>query len=495
MWCVRTTKTASSSTAVQVVRYEGKRTVVVKHIGSGKNEDEVSLLKREARDWIETASCQQTLFPKKELEKDPSQIIQISKCKLLGVRHAFLYETLSSVFKTIGFHGLNKMLLDLVLIRIVEPASKLQSLELLDEFFGIKYFESDMYRKMSEFINQKEKVEKILIDFARQKLNFDFHLVLYDVTTLYFESFRSDNLRKCGFSKDNKAGQPQILVGLVVNKDGFPISFEVFEGNKFEGHTLLPSILAFKDKYKIKDLTVVADAAMLNKDNIKELLANKLNYIVGARIGNLKHDLIREISKALNRTNGKSLRLKTKNGYLICDFSAKRFYQDYEAMAKQVKKAKMVIDDPSLLFKNKYVASTAKYSLNKELIEKADLTLGIKGYYTNLSKSRRFIIYRYHDLWKIEKAFRIAKSDLKMRPIYHFKTETIKSHILICFMALSVLKYLEIKTNTSSQKIIEILMSITDARLLNTVNNEEIPVKMQITDEVKELLQKIGLPY
>lgn len=492
---MRTTKTASSSTAVQVVRYEGKRTVVVKHIGSGKNEEEVTLLKQEARDWIETTSCQQSLFLKKELEKDPSQIIQLSKCKLLGVRHAFLYEILSSVFKIVGFHGLNKMLLDLVLIRIVEPASKLQSLELLEEFFGIKYSESDMYRKMSGFINQKEWVEKILIDFARRKLNFDFHLVLYDVTTLYFESFQSDNFRKCGFSKDNKSGQPQILVGLVVNKDGFPISFEIFEGNKFEGHTLLPSILALKDKYKIKNLTVVADAAMINKNNVKELLNNKLNYIVGARIGNLKHDLIKEISQKLNRINGKSLRLKTKNGYLICDFSAKRFYQDYEAMDKQIKKAKMVIGDPSLLFKNRYVMSTAKYSLNQELVEKADLLLGIKGYYTNLSKSRNFIIERYHDLWKIEKAFRIAKSDLKMRPIYHFKTETIKSHILICFMALSILKYLEIRTKTSSQEIIEILKSIVDARLLDTVSKEEIPVKMQITDEVKELLREIGLPY
>ncbi len=271
----------------------------------------------------------------------------------------------------------------------------------------------------------------------------------------------------------------------------------MFEGNKFEGHTLLPAILEFKRKYKIANLTVIADAAMINKDNVHELLSHELNYIVGARIGNLSNKQIQEISGKLNRVDKKSIRLSTKNGYIICDFSLKRFHKDSQDLEKQIQKAEAFLKDPSLARKSKYLINIVKtkYALNQKLIDKAKLLLGIKGYYTNLNKPKKLIIERYHDLWKIEKSFRIAKSDLKIRPIYHFKINTIKSHILICFMALSVLKYLEIKTGRSSQKIIELLMSITDARLLNTVSDREITLRMEITDELKKILGIIGLPY
>lgn len=492
---IRTTKTFSGAVAVQVVRYEGKRTVVIKHIGSGRNDKEIVLLRKEAAAWIQDVSCQQSLFGKEFEERN--RIIQLDKCKFLGVRYSFLYEKINAVFKVIGFNKLERLLLDLVAMRIVEPASKLHSISLLRQFFGVSYTASDIYRAMTRFTGLKDQIEAILVHFAKDRLNFDFTLVFYDVTTLYFESFTEDNFRKCGFSKDNKGSQPQILIGLVVNSDGFPISFEVFEGNKFEGHTLLPAILDFKRKYHISNLTVIADAAMINKDNVRELLSHELNYIVGARIGNLSNKQIQEISGKLNRVDKKSIRLNTKNGYLICDFSLKRFHKDSQDLKKQIQKAEAFLRDPSLARKSKYLINTVKtkYVLNQKLIDKAKLLLGIKGYYTNLNKPKKLIIERYHDLWKIEKSFRIAKSDLKIRPIYHFKMNTVKSHILICFMALAVLKYLEIKTGQSSQKIIELLMSITDARLLDTINDREITIRIDITDEVRKLLGIIGLPY
>lgn len=508
MWYVRITKTISSSRAIQVVRYQGKRTVVLKHIGSGRSDEEVALLKKEARDWIQKVSGQQSLFGRRfeglgELGKD-TRILQLDKCKFLGVRYSFLYEKINAVFALLGLdeNELGKLLLDLVRIRIVEPASKLRSRDLLEQLFGISYTASDIYRGMTRFFLLKDRAEEILVKFAKAELNFNFHLVFYDVTTLYFESFTEDNFRRCGFSKDNKGNQPQILIGLVVNRDGFPISFEVFEGNKFEGHTLLPSILELKAKYRITSLTVVADAAMISKDNISKLLACHLNYIVGARLGSLSRSLIEEISRRLNRIDKKSIRLLTPRRYLICDFSLKRFRKDSRDLEKQLQKAEAVLNDPSLAKKTKYLKyltsagkTKPKLKLNRKLIEKTRLLLGIKGYYTNLNQPKKIVIERYHDLWKIEKSFRIAKNDLRIRPIYHFKTETIKSHILICFMALSVLKYLEIKTGKSSQRIVELLMSITDARLLNMVSEEEMTLRIEITDEVKKILDSLGLPY
>jgi len=169
------------------------------------------------------------------------------------------------------------LLTDLVLMRIIEPASKLRSLELLKDYFGVKHLRKHFYEALPQIATLKDQVEKKAIALAKKEFNFDFSLVFYDVTTLYFESFKADDLRKPGFSKDGKSAQPQIVIGLIVNYDGFPIAYEIFEGNRFEGHTLIPVILAFKKKHKIKTLTVVADAAMISQDNIKALEENGIN--------------------------------------------------------------------------------------------------------------------------------------------------------------------------------------------------------------------------
>lgn len=180
MFRVRTVKTASDSIAIQVVRHEGKRTVVVKHIGSGRNDREVVLLKKEASRRIQDISCQQTLFGR-DFEKE-NRIIQLDKCKFLGIRYFFLYERVNAVFNIMGFGELERLLLDLVIMRIIEPSSKLHSVSLLKQFFCISYAASDIYRGMNRFTTLKDRVESILVDFARDKLNFDFHLVFYDVT-------------------------------------------------------------------------------------------------------------------------------------------------------------------------------------------------------------------------------------------------------------------------------------------------------------------------
>lgn len=221
---IRTTKTGSLSTAVQVVRYERGKTVILKHIGSSKIPSEVSRLKEVGREWIESFTHQQSFFG-----KEPTFDPLFSKYRYLGFRCNFLYETLSRVFKLFGFEILgDKLLLDLVLIRIVEPSSKLRSQKLLSELFGISYDLTSIYKSLKGIASLKDKVEESLVNFARKNLSFDFSFVLYDVTTLYFESFTNDELRKSGFSKDNKANQPQIVIGLLVNRDGFPLSFNVF---------------------------------------------------------------------------------------------------------------------------------------------------------------------------------------------------------------------------------------------------------------------------
>jgi transposase len=301
-------------------------------------------------------------------------------------------------------------------------------------------------------------------------------------------------LRKNGFSKDNKSEQPQILVALMVTKEGFPIAYEVFAGNTFEGHTIIPVVKSFIDKNKIKNFTVVADAAMISTENIQALKENSINYIVGARLGNLSNDLITAIDKNIIREDDKSIRIETDNGYLICSYSTARYRKDKYEMEKQIEKAKHIINNPSKNKKFKFTkANGLQLELNQKLIHKTQKLLGIKGYYTNLEEnavSNTMAIERYHELYKIEQAFRISKSDLQARPIFHYKEEPIKLHLLICFMALVVSKHIELQANVSIRKFIHECKKITDARLKNQITGKEIRIRANLTPEISEILSK-----
>jgi len=497
MYHIRTTKTGSGATAVQVVSYVERKAVVVRHVGSAHNADELRELKNIAHNLIEKTTNQISLF---HANQSNPPLTTLDKYEYMGVHYTFIYEVIRKLqarFKFLSFG--NQLLNDLVLMRLVEPASKLRSLELLREYFGILHRRQTFYETLPNLVRLKDSVEKLVTKIAIEEFGFDFSLVLYDVTTLYFESFKSDELRKNGFSKDSKSNQPQIVIGLMVNGLGFPVAYEIFEGNKFEGHTMIPVIQDFQKTHNIKTLTVVADSAMLSFDNIESLKKTKLSYIVGARIANLPISKIKEISFALNQKDTLSIRTQTNHGTLICDFSAKRYGKDKHEMEKQIKKAEAYLKKPSDMKRTKFLKNLdkGKYALNTELKEKTDMLLGIKGYYTDLNSevTNQDIVNHYHQLWHVEQAFRIAKNDLQTRPIFHFKQDAIKTHILICFMALAVSKYIEVKTGMSIRAAIISLKRITDARMHNTLTNEEHIMRTKLPGNIVTILQKLGLQH
>lgn len=493
---IRLVRTASGSVAVQVVDYRGKQTIIRKHIGSAKIKADIPFLKELAREWMVEFSGQQSLLP-----KETSDDILLGKYKYRGFRYGLVEEAIRQIFDTLGLDCVGgnrrKMFLDLSLIRVVEPASKRESQRLLSLLFGIKHDLTAIYRSLSSFSGLKDEVEEKLIAFAQKGFGFDFSFVLYDITTLYFETFSEDELRKVGFSKDNKVGQPQILVGLIVSREGFPLSFTVFEGNTFEGNTLIPIIVDFKKKHRIQTLTVVADAAMISHKNITALKKAELSYIVGARLGNMNKQIIAQIDRELPRRDGASVRLTTADGFLIAHFSAKRYTKDKHEMEGQLEKAKAIKEGKREIRRNKFLSRSTKttYTLNTAVIEKTKLLLGVKGYHTDLTLPEKIIIERYADLWQVERAFRISKNDLATRPVYHFHKQTIIAHLLICIVSLAVCKYLEIQTGKSARYVIDKLKSVTDARMLNIITGKEIIMRREITDEIQTLLSQINPPH
>lgn len=492
---IRVVKTGSNGKAVQVVRYQNNKRIIVQHLGSAHTDEQLNELLLVAEEWIKDFTNQLSIFP----DESPNNILHLNYCTFLGVKYHYFKRIITAIQDKIGFFDLPILLKDLVAIRIFEPASKLRSLELLEQFFDSKHSRKTYYRIAPKCIELKETVEQKVIGFAKENYDFQYDIVFYDVTTLYFETFEEDDLRKNGFSKDNKSQQPQILIALMVSKEGFPIAFEVFAGNTFEGHTIIPVVKRFIESNKVKEFTVVADAAMISTENVKQLIQNNINYIVGARLGNMPSDILEAIDKKILREDGKSIRIKTDNGYLICSYSAVRYRKDLYEMNKQIEKAKQVIEKPSKAKKVKFTLNkNQQLEVNQELIEKTKKLLGIKGYYTNLEETvvnNKTIIERYHELFKIEQAFRVSKSDLQTRPIFHFKEQPIKLHILICFMALVVSKHIELKTNVSIRRFIDEAKKIVDGIILNEITHKIITVKAEPTQKMKEIIEKLAIPH
>ena len=490
----REVKTGSGKTAVQVYYLHNRKRVIIKHLGSANTNEELDNLKQQARQYIEDYSNQTSLFP--SLKSGSYSYLEQYEC--LGFYYRFFYDTIQRLIVQIGFEELTSNLFkDLVTIRILEPASKLRSIELIETYFGIQHRRQNYYKEAQKWISLKSQLLKKVNDFAQKEYGFDYSLLFYDVTTLYFETFEGDELRKTGFSKDSKSQQPQILVGLMVSKEGFPLAFDIFPGNTFEGHTILPVVKAFIQKNNVKQFTVVADAAMISASNIKELKAEGVHYIVGARLGNLPQSIFEQINAKINREDGRAIRIHTDKGYLICSFSNARYRKDKYEMEKQILKAQTIIKSPSKNTKAKFVkAHNEKLKLNEELIQKTTKLLGVKGYYTDLDEDvlpDHKVIEKYHELYKVEQAFRVAKSDLETRPIFHFKEDPIKLHLLICFLALVISKHIEIKTNLSIRRFVTEIKKVTDAIMLNKLTQKEVVVKGKLTKTAQELLSKLNL--
>lgn len=483
MLVIRTTKTASGKIAVQAVTRRYHQTIVIKHFGSAATVNELKELKILAQQFIAAESKTIPLFP--QYDNPDTDLVSLKKLLLKKSYHNFAYEFFAQFYRVNGFESLSSPLLkDLCIIRIVEPASKLDSIGLLKDYFRIDYSRNELYKNLEKLRLLKPPAEISAINYARKHLNFDFSLVFYDVTTLYYESFTDDELRKCGFSKDNKYNQPQIVVGLVVNQDGYPIAYDLFEGNKFEGHTFIPVILRLKQKYTIANLTVVADAAMLSWDNIEALTQAGVNYIVAARLANQSEKTVKRIAASFTDKRRRYYQESANNGLLVCDYSKSRAKKDAFDREKQIAKAIDQISHPEKPIKKlRFLKFSAKqkYSLNQSLIDKNKLLDGIKGYYTNLTNlPSRLIVRRYHDLWQVENSFRIAKTDLLARPIFQRKREMVETHILIVFISLCISKSLELLTGLSINKIKKLIWKVEDIEIEDTLTGNKHILRMEI---------------
>lgn len=499
---ISTVRTASGATAVQIIQYANNKRIVVKHIGSAHTDDELMALRNEAEHVREELSPQLSLFSSLE---SPARLMHMDHLNLQAVTHHFAHEALRKCSKHCGLGTLSPLYQDIALMRLIEPASKLRTITLLQRYFHVSYAERTVYRLLPKLIKQKEAIENAAYQTASVHFGESFALVLYDVTTLYFESHEPDDeLRARGFSKDDKSKQPQIVVGLLVTPKGFPLMHEVYKGNKFEGHTMLDVIKKFQKRHPDAKPIVIADAAMLSRENMQFLEVEGYRYIVGARLANTQRSFIDTIADRLARKDDITIRLPYPNRSfdVVCAYSSQREKKDRRQFEKQVTKAMLLVARKETGKRAKFVKKSpgekTNFILDLELKEKTEKLLGIKGYCTNIPENEitnEQIIAYYHDLWRIEQAFRISKTDLKTRPIFHYEHDAIKAHVLLCFMALMMSKFLEIKTGLSLQRIRDILWDVQEAHIEDTLTGKRIILQTNLAEYNDSGLADILKPH
>lgn len=499
---IRKKRNKSGVISVQVIDKSTGKYKMVKTIGSSINELEIKLFVQKGKEYIQKIQGQLLInFDQANFSK---QVVKSIK----SIDIAGLELLLGKIYTDIGFDILdNTIFKNLVITRIAHPVSKLKTTKYLSRYFSIDLNEDKIYRYLDKlYAEQKEQVQQISYQHTLKVLNGVISVVFYDVTTLYFQIDDEDQIRKRGFSKEGKHQNPQIVLGLLVSIDGYPLAFDIFEGNKFEGHTMLPVLDAFKEKYKLDKLVIVADSGLLSNQNITELQKKRYEFILGARIKN-EADTIKDKILALDLKNSESdIIRKSDNIKLIISYSDKRAKKDkynrergLQRLEKQIKSGKLTKSNINNRGYNKYLKmdGEVKITIDKQKYEADTKWDGLKGYITNTSLTKDEIIGNYSHLWKIEKAFRISKHDLKVRPIYHRLQRRIEAHITINFAAYKVYKELERqlkekKSDLSPEKAIDIAKTIYSINIINPVTKNISKEMIVLNKEQKYLVNLLG---
>jgi transposase len=448
---LRKLKNRSGKISVQIISKSSGKYKVLKTIGCGQSEQEVEKLTYLAKQEIERLSAQQGLFVSEQDTVVERVFSTLDNASIRTVGPELIF---GRIYDKIGFNSIGEELFrHLVIARLAFPLSKLKTIEYLYRYQGVSINIDTVYRFLDKLNNTlKDQVEQITYAHTLQVLKGKISVVFYDMTTIYFEASDEDDLRKTGFSKDGKAQNPQIFLGLLVGLGGYAIGYDIFEGNIYEGHTLIPFLETISKKFDLNKPVVVADAGLLSRQNIEALQSQGYEYILGARLKNESQQIKDQIlSRQLG--DGQLRQIKKQEGNrLVITYSPKRATKDehnrkrgLKRLEKQIKTGKLTKSNINSRGYNKYLKMKGKVTveIDYDKFNNDNEWDGLKGFVTNSKLSNKEIVENYKNLWHIEKAFRMSKTDLRIRPIYHRIRNRIEAHICISFTAYSIYKELE----------------------------------------------------
>lgn len=440
--------------------------------------------------------------------------------RVVATASQVVFDVLASVYDELGFDELaDPVFRDLVIARIVEPTSLLDVSRVLTQMGRDPASYSTMRRTLDRCSASDYRGQIARSCFAYAQATGDISLVLYDVTTLYFEAEKEDGLRKVGFSKERRV-DPQIVVGLLVDRQGFPLEIACFEGNKAERLTIVDVVEAFKARHGIEDMVVVvADAGMLSAANLTKLDESGYRFIVGSRTSKAPIDLEShfrwhgdaftnaQIIDTVTPKIGKNIDNDPHQiGEPVWDpvahpgswravwaYSRKRAVHDNRTLTAQENKARAVIDGETAARKPRFVKTTpGGFSLDERSLARARSLVGLKGYVANIPATlmpATEIISSYHDLWNVEASFRMSKTDLAARPLFARRRDAIEAHLTIVFTTLAVSRTIQQRSGLALRRILRTLTPLRSATIAINGTTQAFPP--QLTPDEQALIEAI----
>ena len=463
----------SGSTTVVVAEKEKGATRYLKTIGTSSDPAEIADFVHEGGEYI--SSRRAAMYPELDFDGVREQALEAELkateeflSRIENVYHDAPKRILDRVFDAVGFHAVgDDIFRSLVIARLSFPSSKRATVEYLKSCFDEDYDLHKIYRYLDSLNDtRREEIQAISVHHTMEVYGGKIGVLFYDVTTLYFDSDKPDKLRKPGYSKDGKHSNPQIVLGLLVSGDGCPLAYAIHEGSKYEGHTMLPVVTDFVEKYKLEDFVVVADSGMMSEANLSELEAKGYKYIVGARMRNMPEETRGWILSQEKRQDAiRELILdKDRHKRFLVSYSEERAALDAKNRDKGVAKLRKKYSTGTVTKSkitqrgyNRFLKVTGgdriTVVVDEDMVAADAKWDGLKGYISNAELTPSAIVDAYHQLYNVEQSFRISKSKLEIRPIFHFNGERIKAHISICFVALKVYRELDRLLKNNKMKL------------------------------------------
>lgn len=504
---VRKKKNKTGTISIVVVDKSSGKSKEVKRFGVATTEDEVNILYAKAKDWVMHYGGQQTFdfadASNKQIESNATRTI-VSRIEKVLLNAPFII--LEKIYNAIGFNLLNdEILKNLAIARVCQPMSKSATVSYLKSHFDNDIHLHNIYRYMDKLHStQQDVIQQISVEHTRKVLGGQIGMMFYDVTTLYFETSVQDDLRKPGFSKDGKTAESQIVLGLLVSASGYPLSYSIFSGDQFEGRTMIPIVDDFIARFSLTDFVIVADSGLMSSKNIQLLQEAGYKYILGARIRTEKKSIKEWIISNKKDDDINYEYKKNDIERLIVSYSSKRAKKDEYNRNKGIERLRKAYRNGTLTKENINKRGYNKFlQINKDVqvsiceskIKEDSLWDGLKGYITNTTLDAKDVIDQYNGLWVVEKAFRISKGTLEMRPIFHFSEKRIEAHICICFVAYKIYKELEriinnLNLDLSADKVLAIAKTIPTIKV-NQPENENTYTETLFLTQEHELIRPL----
>jgi transposase len=502
---IRKKRNRSGSISIVVVDKSSGRYRELRTVGVGSDEKEIEALCLKGKKWISAHCGIRDMFAIAEQEREERQVTEYL---LNNVENILLNGTqliLNEVFRLVGFDAIDDNILKhLVIARLCQPSSKAGTVDYLKSYFDEDVELHKIYRYLDQLHNTlQDKIHTISVEHTRRILGGKIGLVFYDVTTLYFESDYSDDFRERGFSKDGKHAQPQVVLGLLVSREGYPLSYSLFNGSQYEGRTMIPIVEDFVKRFNLEDFVIVADSGLINKTNIALLESSNYKYIIGARIKNETGE-VRQWILSLDKTEGSFYGLgKLPKSRLIVSYSENRAKKDKYNREKGLKRLKTAYKS-GLITKenvnnrgyNKFleISGNVKVAISQDKILEDEKWDGLKGYLTNTALDPKQVCEQYNGLRVVERACRITKGTLQMRSVFHFTPERIEAHVCICLVACKVYRELErvLKPSgftLSADKVLNTAKTVTTLKIKLPASGEILSGTMLLTERHKAIKQ------